>query len=120
LREAVKLSPESVAQIKASPGWARTYQRMPEIVREMAALQAWRPDSESYRELQTPVLFLSGALTPAGHHHRGYLGLLRGLAPDFSAIELPGQEHNAHREAPELFASTVLNFLKADLENQEE
>jgi pimeloyl-ACP methyl ester carboxylesterase len=89
------------------------------MVREEAVLRAWSPRPEQFAALTAPVLLLVGARTGAGHHHRGYVDLLKPWLPDLQVEEIPGQEHAAHSTAPELFASLLLDFLGVEKQSED-
>jgi pimeloyl-ACP methyl ester carboxylesterase len=112
LRDSVKMSPQELAGIKASPMWSAMVQRAPLNVREEAILRAWNFKPEDLRVLTQPVLLLIGGKTPATHHHRGYLPLLQGALRSLKVYEIPGQEHAAHLTAPELLAEILMDFLE--------
>jgi pimeloyl-ACP methyl ester carboxylesterase len=92
-------------------GWEKTAKLYP---REMVALAGWSFEPERFRQMKAPTLLLVGENTPATHHHRGFIDLLRGVLPDLTLGELPGQEHSGPRLAPRLFAEIVLDFLGAE------
>lgn len=112
LRHSVKLSPAAIEAMKAGPEWPQIVARAPFMLREEAVVRAWQPAAEAFRGLGAPVLYLVGEKTPAGHHHRLYIDFLRSAGVDLTVWELPGQEHAAHQEAPELFARLVRDFLE--------
>lgn len=107
----VGLPPDVVAALRASPMWASFRDRAPFIPREMAALYAWRIDPEPYCSLSLPTLFLAGANTPEGHHHRGYAEVLRGTLSDLHEAEIPGQDHMAPLLDPAAFAAAIWDFV---------
>jgi pimeloyl-ACP methyl ester carboxylesterase len=115
LLDSVKLAPETIASMKASPGWAQTMQRAPYMIREEAVLRASPPEPRQFAELMAPVLLLVGALTPVGHHHRGYVDLLSPWVRSLQVREIAGQEHAAHSAAPALFAEILLEFLESEV-----
>ena len=112
LRKSVKLSEETLAAIKAAPGWAEVISRAPFLLREEIVLRAWRPKLEDFAALRAPTLFLTGELTPAEHHHRGFVCPLESAGLNMTLAEIPEQEHGAHTQAPELFARMVSDFLE--------
>jgi pimeloyl-ACP methyl ester carboxylesterase len=108
----MNLSPEVLAENKAAPGWPDYVARMPYFLREESVVQAWQPDLEALAALSVPTMILVGAKTPAGHQHRGYIDVLSAAGVDLSVAEIPGQEHFAHNQDPELFSQLVLGFLE--------
>jgi pimeloyl-ACP methyl ester carboxylesterase len=112
--DSVKLSPETVAAWKAGSGWREIVANAPFQIREEAILRAWEPESDFLSTLRVPTMLLVGARTPNGHHHRGYVNLLRSAGVNFTLVEIPNQEHAAHLEDPQLFAKLVREFLEAD------
>jgi pimeloyl-ACP methyl ester carboxylesterase len=114
LRDSVKLAPETIAAWRSAPDWPKRAALAPFQIREEAILRAWKPAPDTFRALRLPTLLLVGGKTPADHHHRGYIEFLRAAGVDLTVVEIPGQEHAAHRDAPELFAKLVLEFLEVD------
>jgi pimeloyl-ACP methyl ester carboxylesterase len=109
----MKLSPELLAANKAAPTWTNYVARIPYFLREEAVVQAWIPDPQALKSLSVPTLLLVGENSPPGHQHRGYIEVLRSAGVDLTVVEIPGQEHSAHTQAPDLFARLVLEFLEA-------
>jgi pimeloyl-ACP methyl ester carboxylesterase len=109
----MKLSPELLAANKAAPGWPNYVARIPYFLREEAVVQAWHPNIDALKSLRAPTLLLIGAKSPHGHQHRGYVDVLKSADVDLTVVEIPGQEHFAHTQAPELFSQMVLDFLEA-------
>jgi pimeloyl-ACP methyl ester carboxylesterase len=110
----MKLSPDLLAANKAAPGWPTYVERIPYFLREEAVVQAWQPDVEALKVLKAPILFLVGEKSPAGHQHRGYIDILTAAGLNLTVVEIPGQEHFAHNQTPELFSQLVLDFLEAN------
>ena len=109
LREVVKLSEARIADARKSSGWPVRVATLGPLARQLHALNAYSFDQERFHNLKIPTLLVMGSET-AGHHRAAILALDRVL-PNHKLVVLKGQEHNAIETAPELFASTVLDFL---------
>jgi pimeloyl-ACP methyl ester carboxylesterase len=109
--EIMKLSPQLLAANKAAPAWPNYVARIPYFLREEAVVQAWLPDIEALKSLAAPTLYLVGEKSPTGQQHRGYIDVLETAGINLTVAEIPGQEHFAHTQAPDLFAKLVLDFL---------
>ena len=109
--------PEGVAEeLKASPIGAEIRPFAQYLPREMAAQLAWTFDQQAFAGLPAPTLFLTGAETPEEDEAlRGYIGLLKGVIPNFTVREIPGQGHMANFLAPALLAEIILDFLQSDV-----
>lgn len=110
-RDAGRLAEATVAGMKTSPAWQAFIPGTRFLLREQQSLAAWQADPERLRSLEAPTLLMVGGATPPEHHHRGYVPLLRDALPNLQVKEIPGQEHFAHRQAPEPFSQAVLDFL---------
>jgi pimeloyl-ACP methyl ester carboxylesterase len=102
--------PEAVAEMRASPMWPSRVAAAHTIPRELRAWNAYRPDCDRLRDLQTPTLLLMGELTAAGY--RAAAAELSDCLPNAVTAELRGQSHFAYRESPELLADTVADFVR--------
>lgn len=111
LRDGVRISDEEIAARQAARDWPDRIQRGRLLVKEMNALAMYRFDFDRFRVLAAPTLFLVGAATPLGHHHRGYIEPLSNVIGDYRVIEIEGQGHGAPILAPGLFAHHVLGFI---------
>lgn len=110
-REAIGLSDEEVAGIRALPSWPARVAAAPTLGREIRAVREG-VDRTLIRQVAAPTLLLVGAASPvalADDAHR-----LAAVLPAARVEVLSGQGHLAHRRAPALLAERVLAFLTAD------
>jgi pimeloyl-ACP methyl ester carboxylesterase len=106
-------SPEDVAEWRRDPQWASWVSAAATFPREIrASYRFWSAHpavSGRWRRLSIPILLLCGERNPS----QGRLGAaqLATSLSDSRTLELPGQGHRAHEEAPEVLAAAVLSFL---------
>jgi pimeloyl-ACP methyl ester carboxylesterase len=82
------------------------------LPREGAALARLDFPVERLRDLRAPTAFLAGTKTPPDTV-RALADTLREVIPNFTILELEGQEHLANWTAPALVADVVRGFLDA-------
>ena len=109
LTEFTRLRPHVLKAIRASKGWPRLCHLAPTWTRELEAMDAIT-SVERYRALRCPVLLLSGAISP-DHPYHDSVHALAAVLPDARVEMLPGQDHLGLREAPQLVAQLVADFL---------
>lgn len=109
-REIVCMPEHELAEYRRSPLWAARLPLARTIPREMAVELAYHFDAARFAGLRTPTLLLSGEESPDAL--RQATALVHAALPDSRIAVLPGQQHIAYRTAPELFAGTVLDFLR--------
>ncbi len=105
-------SDAQVAQMSRMPGWADRAARAPVLLRELAAVDAFRADPARFAGFHTPVLLLRGALS--GPDYVATADVLHTLLPGSVVAVLDGQGHSAIEGAPARVAEVILGFLKPD------
>ena len=110
-REVVRMPEHELNAYRQSPLWAARLPLARTIPREMAAELAYPFDAARFVGLRTPTLLLSGEESPDVLQQA--TALVHAALPNSRVAILPGQQHIAYRTAPELFAATVLGFLRS-------
>jgi pimeloyl-ACP methyl ester carboxylesterase len=103
------LTPGEIDQLRDSPTWPERVATAHTVAREVRAEEAYRVDSERFRDLRTPTLLLLGEESPAWA--REGTELIRSTLPDARVAVLAGQGHAALTTAPTLVADEVIRFL---------
>ncbi len=110
LRDQVRVPPERIAKMDSSPIWPIVLQISPTLPRESRAVITYRPSTERLANCKIPTTMLLGSET---------VGLLRDAAffvrdaiPGCRMIVLEGQGHGANLDAPEWFASKILQIAR--------
>src|SRR5262249_32770523 len=98
----------ALARLREQPAWAGRVAAAHTLVRELAAVETYRPDP-AIAELATPVLLLVGE-TSAPPVRPATERVAR-LIPSARVEVLAGQGHLAIDAAPDAVARTVLGFL---------
>jgi pimeloyl-ACP methyl ester carboxylesterase len=111
-REVVGMSDGLLLAFRSSSKWPDRVAAAPTIPREVSAQSTGILDPVEAAGIDVPVLLLVGEDSP--NHLRAGVGELVAALPDAHVAELEGQQHLAYLEAPELFAQTVLSFLRPD------
>lgn len=108
LRDQVRVPPENVARMQSSPIWPLALQIAPTLPRESRAVNTYRSSAERLANWRTPTTVLLGSTT---------VGLLRDAAffvgdaiPGCRMIILEGQGHGAMLDAPDFFASKIIEI----------
>lgn len=78
-------------------------------VREARAENAYEFDPARFADMQVPTLLLAGGDSPP--EMRAIVDMVDAALPTSRIEELPGQQHIAHRTAPDLLASKIVAFL---------
>lgn len=106
-REIVNLSDDELAAVKAQPTWPARVAAVHTAIRELRASTVFDPDQAT--RITIPVLMLVGGDSPEPLRHEPES--LAAVLPDARIGVLDGQQHVAHRLAPELVARHLLAFL---------
>ncbi len=112
LSQFTRRSPEAIAAMRATKAWSRLRTLAPTWVREMDATDALPASCERYRAIACPTLMLTGSLNMEGRL-QGVWHALADALPNVRVELLMGQGHFALREAPEMVARLIADFLAA-------
>jgi pimeloyl-ACP methyl ester carboxylesterase len=110
MREIVRMPPLVIDQVKQQEAWPGRVAAAHSLPREFRDLESYRPDPSRFVSLDIPTLLLLGGDSPA--RYRTAIELMSTLIRGSRIEVLSGQQHNAMDTAPELFAETMINFLK--------
>ncbi len=110
LTNVVRMPPEELDLMRASPAWPARVQAVPTLVREGRAEVAYRWDAQRFAELTVPTQVMMGSLSPQYLTHSARTA--RMAIPHATLAVLDGQQHVAMDTAPDLFLTTLLDFLK--------
>lgn len=102
-------SPEQLAQMRRTPGWAERCAHAHVLLRELEAVADFRPTAAELARLRMPVLLLRGELSPPDYVATA--DHLLAALPDARLHVLPGQRHGAIEAAPALVAAAVADFV---------
>ena len=105
-------SAEEIALIRSKPQWSRQVYLAPTWVRELEAIDNLGPNLDRYKNLNMPVLLLTGT-SSKDYPLRAASEVLSTILPHASLEHLQGQGHTAHLTAPQMLADVVTNFLLA-------
>jgi pimeloyl-ACP methyl ester carboxylesterase len=77
---------------------------------EMAVELAYRFDKPRFSNMKVPTILLLGGESPLFTAEA--VKMVNSALPNSKIVILPGEQHIAHHTNPELFAHTILDFLK--------
>lgn len=106
------LSAAAIAAIRATNAWPRLRTLAPNWVREGKAVDALPASLERYGALACPTLLLLGSLSTE-HPLQDTARALAQVLPNVRLEMLIGQAHMALRDAPEMVARLIADFLAA-------
>jgi pimeloyl-ACP methyl ester carboxylesterase len=110
-RDMVKMPPHEIAAAQALPTWPTRVANVYTLLRELQSLDSYSFDPGRFGGMETPIaLFLGGDSPPSV---RTSMETLHAALPNSQIVVLPGQQHVAHRTAPELFVQEVVKFFTA-------
>ncbi|HUB49498.1 MAG TPA: alpha/beta hydrolase [Acetobacteraceae bacterium] len=101
---------QDIARLRRLASWRGQLAAAPRLLRELEAVHDFRFVPADYAEWQVPTLLLLGGDSPP--QYRATAALLHASLPASRIAVLPGQSHEAVRQAPAMFADTVLQFLR--------
>jgi pimeloyl-ACP methyl ester carboxylesterase len=110
LRRVVSMPVAQVEAFRAQPTWGNRMGTAPTIPRELRAFPASTFDAAQAARVDVPALLLVGAESA---NWRAEADTTAGAMPRARVGVLEGHAHVAHLLAPEMFAATVLAFLRA-------
>jgi pimeloyl-ACP methyl ester carboxylesterase len=109
-RSVVGLSDEQLAGFRQLPAWPHRLAAAHTLGRELRAVSGYRFDPAAFAGLAVPVLLVQGGDSPAFLQESSRAGAA--ALPSARLVVLDGQQHVAMDTAPELFARTVLEFVR--------
>ena len=109
-KELVGMPPEEIENERSTPYWQVTVNAAPTLPRELKAAAEYEFDATRFNGLSIPTLLLSGSESPS--LFKEVTKILDETLPNSKIITLEGQEHDAARTAPDLFADKVIKFAR--------
>jgi pimeloyl-ACP methyl ester carboxylesterase len=109
LRDVVKMVPEEIDVVRASPSWPGRLSAAGTVPRELRAFAASPFDPHQAARVTVPVLLLVGDQSP--DDVKADPDIVAAALPDARVRVLPGQGHMAHLTAPAILAAELLAFL---------
>lgn len=109
MRDLVQVPEDQLDLLRATPLWPQIVSRAPTIPPEVRAIREYKFDPANFAGVQQPTLLLVGGASDPSL--REVNEQLHKVVPRSQLVELPGQQHAAMFTAPDLFASTVCDFL---------
>lgn len=108
-RRLLGMSDEELNEYRTLPSWEARVALAEVNVREARVEDAYEFDPERFGDMTVPALLLAGSESPP--EMRSIVEMVNSALPDSLIDELPGQQHIAHRMAPELLTSKIVPFL---------
>jgi pimeloyl-ACP methyl ester carboxylesterase len=108
-RELVKMPPDELELLKASPRFPAYMTAAHTVPRETRAEEGYRFEPERFKHLHVPTLLLLGGDSPASF--KTTVKAWHAALPNSRIVVLPGQQHIAHVTAPDLLLREVQAFL---------
>jgi pimeloyl-ACP methyl ester carboxylesterase len=110
LSKFTRLSTAAIAAMRTTKAWPRLRTLAPTWVRELEAVDSLPASLDHYRALACPTLMLCGSMSPE-HPIKDATRALAQVLPNVRVEMLLGQAHMALREAPEMVARLIADFL---------
>jgi pimeloyl-ACP methyl ester carboxylesterase len=111
-RDVVRVPPDQLAELRASPVWPARVAAAHTLARELRAADAYSFTPERYRTLRTPTLLLLGGDSPP--YFKAATEAVAAALPNCRVVVMPGQQHVAMNTAPDLFLREVVRFLAGE------
>lgn len=108
-RRLLGMSDDELERYRGMPSWQARVALADVNVREAKAEDAYVFEPARFAAMTVPTLLLVGTDSPPSM--RATVEMVAGALPDSRIEELPGQQHAAHRFAPDLLAERILGFL---------
>lgn len=108
-RDLVRMSPDELEQIKASPRFPAWVAAAHTVPRETRAEEEYRFQPERFKHLNVPTLLLLGGDSP--EFFKTTIEAWNAALPNSRIVVLPGQQHLAQSTAPDLFVRELQTFL---------
>ncbi|CRZ14723.1 alpha/beta fold hydrolase [Mycolicibacterium neworleansense] len=100
-------SAEYVADLRGGPAWPVLRRLAVPLGEELAAINAYQPALDRYRQLGMPVTLILGALNENRAPYGSAFAPFAAALPQAHVARLPGQGHLAHVEAPADLARAI-------------
>jgi pimeloyl-ACP methyl ester carboxylesterase len=110
LTEQVRMPADSAAKMKSSPIWSTLLQIAPTLPRESRVVNTYRISTDRLANCRIPTTVLLGSVTVGIMHDAAFF--LRDTIPGCRLDILDGQGHGAMLDAPQFFASKILEIAK--------
>lgn len=108
-RRLLGMTDDELERYREHPSWAARVALADVNVREARVEDAYEFDPLRFADVRTPTLLLVGGDSPPDI--RTTVDAVHSALSDSRIEELPGQQHVAHRAAPALLASRILEFV---------
>jgi pimeloyl-ACP methyl ester carboxylesterase len=108
LRDQVRVPPDRAAMMQSSPIWPIVLEISPTLPRESRAVNTYRPSIDRLANWKTPTTMLLGSETVGLLRDAAYF--VRDAIPGCRLVVLEGQGHGAMLDAPDFFASKILEI----------
>lgn len=105
-------SADHVAELRRSPAWSILRLLAEPLAEELGAINAYQPSMDSYRDLQTPVTLILGAVNEGLEPYGTAFAAFATALPGARVIRLPGQGHLAHVYAPAELAHAITGAIR--------
>jgi pimeloyl-ACP methyl ester carboxylesterase len=109
-RRLLGMTDAELDRYRAHPSWESRVALAEVNVREAAAEDAYEFDAARFENVEVPTLLLVGGDSPS--NMRATVDMVHDALPNSRIVEIPGQEHIAHRTAPEVLAAKIIEFLQ--------
>jgi pimeloyl-ACP methyl ester carboxylesterase len=110
LTEQVRAPANRAAMMKSSPIWPTVLLIAPTLPRESRAVNTYRVSIDRLANCEIPTTVLLGSVTVGIMHDAAFF--LRDTIPGCRLVILEGQGHGAMLDAPEFFATKILEIAK--------
>jgi pimeloyl-ACP methyl ester carboxylesterase len=107
-----RMPAKSIAALRISKAWPRLCVMAKSWIRELEVMDVQSPDLTHYSALACPVLLLAGGASPE-HPMLDAARALAAVLPNVRVEWLAGLGHSGMREAPEMVARLIREFLTA-------
>lgn len=108
----IRLTPEVILAMRSSRAWPKLRGMAKSWTRELEVMDSLPPSAEEYRALRSPTLLLVGSESRE-HPMKDASRALAATIPDVRVATLEGQDHMGLRNAPEMIARLMAEFLAA-------
>ncbi len=108
LRDQIRVPPDRLAMMESSPIWPIILEIAPTLPREARSVNTYRASAERLANFKIPVTMVLGSNTVGLLHDAAYF--VRDAIPGCQLVILEGQGHGAMLDAPEFFASKIVEI----------
>ncbi len=106
----VRSPKEEIALLRTMPDWPDRVASVHTVARETRMVRAYLLQPERFKNIPVETLLIVGGASPP--HIQAAIGRVGKALPNTRTVTLEGQQNQAIATAPELFAKTLLDFLK--------